>query len=563
MLSLTVHCSAGAYRLDAILRKNLCMGPGRSPLSSTKKSPSHPLKILKTLSLTTHRFGFAARTYVDLQTVDRLSIKLPSALLIMAFSHHSLLELPFVVRNDILGFLQPRDLVSVSQSCRCLHGEVLKHLYRDLTFRNRSTDEIDRDRVRLIELNLRNDPTLLPYIRSITLSSPPFFNWMFTHASRPSPESLDVNWDLGLESGFLELLMLPPIRNTIRELRTRWSGVGLSSFHHFHELRSLKLDVPHRYPSLTLQSLLEQLHALHSLERLEVHSLTNWAIQWKPSFEHGFRNLRGLMIEVWDSGVGGNGSNPSEVDWDTIMTMYRKSILFWNDHFAGDDICNDMFLELAPSRARMCGLDPVAFTQWRVKSRKMFLPPQLIFLSPIPVGDLTIILQAMKSVDFDVEHIEFFLPTGTTSSIAQHLPNVTSLSVGAQSVLDSSVIPACIRSLPKLEALEIAHLQIWRNNWQLSRKCTAATCSFPAFPDAMNVNVVNLEISRSTDCRSTDAVWEVQHRLLDETGNAWDLSQFKKFDGGEQVREIEVEVGDWFQLNRSLESVILRFDVYD
>jgi hypothetical protein len=484
----------------------------------------------------------------------------------MAFSHHSLLELPFVVRNNILGFLQPRDLVSVSQTCRCLHGEALKHLYRDLTFRNRWTHQVDGDRVRLIELNLRNDPTLLPYIRSITLSSPAFFNWMFTHASRPSPESLDVNWDLGRgyrESGFLEFLMPPPIRNTIRELRTKWSGVGLSSFHHFHELRSLKLDVPYRDPSLTLQSLLEQLHALPSLERLEVHSLTNWAIQWKPSFEHGFRNLRGLMIEVWDSGVGGNGSNPSEVEWDTIMTMYRKSILFWNDHFAGDDICNDMFLELAPSRARMCGLDPVAFTQWRLKSRKMFQPPELIFLSTIPVvDDLTIILQAMKSIDFDVQHIEFFLPTGTTSSIAQHLPNVTSLSVRAHCILDSSVIP-CIRSLPKLEALEIAHLQISRNNWQISRKCTAATCSFPAFPDAMNVNGVNLEISRSTDSRSTDAFWEVQHRLLDETGNVCDLSQLKKFDGGEQVREIEVEVGDWFQLNRSLESVILRFDVYD
>jgi hypothetical protein len=80
--------------------------------------------------------------------------------------------------------------------------------------------------------------------------------------------------------------------------------------------------------------MLERLHA-PSLELLEVSEIRNWRIQWRASFEDALPNLRALKIDVvWDdSGRYGNRDKLSEDEWDTLVTMYRRSIFLWNDHY--------------------------------------------------------------------------------------------------------------------------------------------------------------------------------------------------------------------------------------
>jgi hypothetical protein len=431
----------------------------------------------------------------------------------------------------------------------------------------------------LVERSLGRNVTLIPYIRSFMSREHSFLEWMYTQANPPPLECLDLKWQPEYDAEIdckaetysnLADLIPPPSRDNIRELRFRlnWSvdEFMLSSLYLFRGLCSLKLYASHEDSDFTLQSMLERLHA-PSLELLEVSEIRNWRIQWRASFEDALPNLRALKVKVgWDdSGMYGNGDKPSEDEWHTLVTMYRRSIFLWNDHYTVEDP-TDPFLELAPYQARIHGLDPILFVQWRVKSIRMFRGLQFISLGPVPMDDLTIIFRAMKSIDFrqSYQTLGVVFPPGTTPSIAHLLPNAISINelritIPSDCHLDPSVVPACIRSLPELCCLRIS-LSLSENKFQPSNKCTIATCSFPSLPDVRDLERVELNIAS----RSSDPRWEVvirihERRFIDGRQYDYTRSESKQLDRADEIVDFEREVANWFHLSESLDQIDIDF----
>src|SRR5277367_6733887 len=93
---------------------------------------------------------------------------------------------------------------------------------------------------------------------------------------------------------------------------------------------------------------------------------------------------------------------PSNVKWDTVLILYRRSIFF--EMIMYHDSSNP-FLDHAPSYASVHQLDPVLHVQWLVKSIQFFAAKAgmvhfFVIVSSIPLSDLSTILRSIKSMDF-------------------------------------------------------------------------------------------------------------------------------------------------------------------
>jgi hypothetical protein len=408
----------------------------------------------------------------------------------------------------------------------------------------------------LVERNLRCDPTLIPYIRSFTSYDPSFLKWMWMQMTT-SLKKLVLRWDNTVEiNAYSEILESIPqsIEELIFELRPAFEFRTLNSRRVFGGLRYLYLrnEAKSEY---TLQTILDQLHC-PSLEVLEVANVTDWRIQWRDSFDDAIPNLGGLELHIkdWEGREMFDGEEdqmseeqmpPSSVMWNTVLTLYRRSIFFDISYYNPDS----PFLDYAPSYASAHRLDPVPLVQWLVRSLQFFRAKKgidyfFVGLGDISLSDLSIFLRSMKPMNFRGSKMQLALnlPYGTTTAIAALLPdNISQLSISLRfdGFLDPSVVPECIRSLPNLK-----HLQIWINvskdDFQPRSGCTAATC----FLGGMSIMGVQFGVTRGSD-----PVWNhVRHqRYID------------KHDLGDVV-DFEMEVKEWFRLSASLESVEFGFE---
>jgi len=405
---------------------------------------------------------------------------------------------------------------------------------------------------------------------------------MYTQATPPTLEVLDISREFNIGtpidpfSDFAELIP-PQCRDDIRKLIFMINSQSdslsaihksmLSSLFAFRYLRFLKIQ--NSYPT-PLQDLLEHLHA-PSLERLEVAGMVDWRVQWRESFGEAFPNLRGLMIEVhWEEVVEmyDDGEGPAEgelmpppgiVKWDNILTWYRRSIFLWIEY--NDDEIFDPFLENAPQQARRCHLDPIPLIQWYLKSKKMFGRIHFILLNAVSVDDLSTILRAMKLIDcrepLGIRYLNLIFPVDTTASVAHLLPDsVEELSIKLPSlcVLDPSVIPACIRSLPKLLSLSLS-LNLSGDTFQPSNQCTSATCSFRSFP-GYDLRSVRYSFTPP----SNDSQWELELFLAQGLSIHWAQGRRIENDPGDGVVDFEREVRQWFELSPALEDLEISFN---
>jgi len=377
-----------------------------------------------------------------------------------------------------------------------------------------------------------------------------------------SLKALELQWDNTVElNAYSEILESIPqrcIEGLIFELRPAFDFRMLSSRCAFNGLTFLQLQNQAK-SEYTLQTILDQLQAL-SLEILEIDNLTDWRIQWRESFDDTMPNLAGLRLDInraedavmFDSEEDRWSEEkmpPSDVKWDTVLTLCRRSIFF--DIFYPDS--SKPFLDHAPSYASAHQLDPVLLVQWLVKSLQFFRTKKgidLVFvnLGDIPLSDLSTILRSMKSMDFRGSWMQLSLdlPFGTTSSIADLLPNnIVELTICPpfHGFLDPSVVPECIRSLPKLQDLAI-YIHVSKPDFQPRNGCTAATCSFPRLVRGMSIIGVQLKADRGSD-----PVWR----------HGWHHRDIDKRDLGD-VDGFEREVKDWFRLSTSLESLEIWFE---
>ena len=229
------------------------------------------------------------------------------------------------------------------------------------------------------------------------------------------------------------------------------------------------------------------------------------------------------------------------------MTLYRRSIYFdihynWNYHYP--------FLDYAPSYASRHGLDPASLIQWQVKSLQLFRAKSgcdyiFVKLAEIPFNELLMILQSMKSLDFcgSGMQLSLDLPLETTVSIADILPdNIFELSIQPPpgGFLDPSVVPACIRSLPNLEYLDV-YLTASGSDLKPVNGCTAATCSFQSPQTGLERSSTDMKVSREGA-----PVWRIS--LLDR--RTWRLT--KTHDPGKQVSDFERDIIGWFGVSISL-----------
>jgi hypothetical protein len=373
-------------------------------------------------------------------------------------------------------------------------------------------------------------------------------------------KKLELQWDDTVEinaySEILESIPQSRVEGLTFGLRPAFEFRTLSSRRVFSGLTFLYLrnEAKSEY---TLQTILDQLHA-PSLEFLEVENVTDWRIQWRESFDDAIPNLRGLRLRVkeWDEDVEMFDSEedrkseekmpPSSVKWNTVLTLYRRSIFF--DIFYHEDW--SPFLDYAPSYASAHQLDPVLLVQWLVKSLEFFRAKEgtdyvFVHVGDIPLSHLSTILRSMKSMNFRTRskmQLSLNLPYGTTTSIADLLPDsIVELTIVPpfDGFLDPSVVPECIRSLPNLE-----YLDIWINaskpDFQPRNGCTAATCFFGSLVRGR----VYLKATRGSD-----PVWS----------HSWHGPYIDKHDLGDVV-DLEMEVKEWFRLSASLKSSHFGFE---
>jgi hypothetical protein len=467
---------------------------------------------------------------------------------------YSLSTLPLVVQDNILEYLDRRSLAFVSLTCRWLHRVAEKYLYRELEplYQNYQ-----------VESNLRRNPALIAYIRSFESHDPSFLKWMWTQ-SPPSLAKLELRWAGNLETNaYSEFFDSIPPQSRVEALE---SGLNtpcatrmLTSLHAFDGLAFLKLRND-TMPSYNLQTILQVLHA-PSLEILELENVTDWRIQWQKSFEDTIPNLRGLRLDIKgyeDDVMFGDEDDqwaeanmpPTDIKWDTVLTLYQRSIFF---EISYPKYISNPFLNHAPSYASAHQLDPVPLIQWQVKCSQFFLAKDGTDDLYVHVGvrlvDLSTILSAIKSMDFGVRtiHLALDLPEDTTPSIAHLLhKSVRRLSITPPyGLLDPSVVPACIHSLPNLEYLSV-HIDV-TNEFQPLRRCTTATCSFRAVPGGQKISGLQLHFSRGMDSE-----WDIG--VFDQPCG-WYVD---KYDPGDVV-DFEMETREWFQLSTSMKSLSIWF----
>jgi hypothetical protein len=317
-----------------------------------------------------------------------------------------------------------------------------------------------------------------------------------------------------------------------------------------------------KYP---LQTILDQLHA-PSLEILDVEHLTDWRIQWRESFDDTMPNLVGLRLHIkeededvmmFDSGEDYESEEkmvPSNVKWDTVLTLYRRSIFFQMILYHDS---SNLFLNHTPSYASPHQLDPVPLVQWLVKSEQFFpakagMDHFFLKVSEIPLSDLSTILRSTKLMDFRGSWMRLSLDLlfDTTNSIADLLPdNIVELMIRLpfDGFLDPSVVPECVRSLPKLEYLAI-YTDVPGPDFQPRNGCTAATCSFSPLVRGVSVYGVHCKVSRGTDPAWSHGGWLPLEQDID------------KHDLGD-VDDFEMEIKEWFRLNTSLKLLDICFQI--
>ena len=463
---------------------------------------------------------------------------------------HSLSSLPLVVQDEVLKNLDRGSLASVSLTCCSLNQEAQKYLYRDLDYFRKHRGTIER--------NIRCQPSLIRYIRSFISFNPSFLEWMWVLAS-PSLESLYLCWDENTEPNvygeFLEsILPRGRIKRLEVEVKSAFKASFLSSLKLLTSLKDLKLN----RSTYSLQTILESLEA-PSLETLEVGPVLDWRLEWRKSFEDAIPNLRGLRVEIeWPEDEDEQDEldgPPKDVKWETVMTLYHRSIYFdihkgWDDHHP--------FLDYAPSYASRHGLDPAPLIQWQVKSLQLFTAKSgcgyiFVNLTEIPFNELSMILRSMKSVDFcgSGMQLSLDLPLETTASIADILPdNIFELTIKPPpgGFLDPSVIPACIRSLPNLEYLAI-HLNASGPDLKPVNGCTAATYSFQSPPNGLERISTNMKVSRNGV-----PFWEIS------LFGPWTWRITETHDPGNQVSDFEREIIRWLGLNTSIKWVSIYFE---
>jgi len=171
-------------------------------------------------------------------------------------------------------------------------------------------------------------------------------------------------------------------------------------------------------------------------------------------------------------------------------------------------------------------------------------------ISFVPLDDLTTILRATKSIDIRKLSLNLFFPSGTTPSIAHLLPNsVTALAINLppDCVLEPSVIPSCILSLPKLDSLQI-FLKLSRPGFQPTSRFTAATCCFPSSV-AGNIAGTYFRIPSRYQ-----RGWLFNFPVF----SMWS-PYVKSVDLGNEVIDFETEIREWYQLSTSLKKLQILF----
>src|SRR5271155_2257331 len=252
----------------------------------------------------------------------------------MPSGRYSLSTLPLVVQDNILEYLDRRSLAFVSLTCRWLHCVAQKYLYREV-------EPLYQKQRYQLESNLRRNPALIAYIRSFESHDPSFLKWMWTQ-SPPSLAKLELRWAGNLETNaYSELFDSIPPQSRVEALESGlmspFATRMLSSLHAFDGLAFLKLR-NETMPGYNLQTILQVLHA-PSLEILELENVTDWRIQWQKSFEDTIPNLRGLSLYIKgyeDDVMFGDEDDrwakadmpPTDIKWDTVLTLYQRSIFF-------------------------------------------------------------------------------------------------------------------------------------------------------------------------------------------------------------------------------------------
>src|SRR5271170_2219406 len=264
----------------------------------------------------------------------------------MPSNRHSLSELPFLVLDGILEILDQNSLASLSLSCRSIHHETLKYLYRDLTCYEQHRYQVEQ--------NLRNNPTLIRYIRLFSSYDRTFLEWVYSQIPALQPEwlkleCLDVKWGIyGQNTAygfppFVESIPAPTrvdITTLSFTLNSRSEDSLLKSLCSFRKLTYLTLYNKYGKPWYTLQGVLDQLCS-PSLQFLEIDYVDDWRVRWRDSYGQAFPSLEGVQLSTqwadkvmwdpWDQNVDGdnNPSRPLSVQMlSTFLAFTLRGIFF-------------------------------------------------------------------------------------------------------------------------------------------------------------------------------------------------------------------------------------------
>lgn len=490
---------------------------------------------------------------------------------------------PLVVLEIILRNMSLKSLLSVSETCRALHIEANRLLYRHAAnicrrleyhglasepLRSPHPGSFERrvaKRLEKLEQSLSRNHTNARFLRSHTSFSPKLLQAAWSQ-SPFTLAKLCLDWRWFSKSDEREITEC------------------VASKHAETRIDELSLDGP---PKDGYRSLLRQLDSFHGLNTLHLY-VSSFGTTFDPDHIVAqlncpqlkrlvFRCLNRLVslgdklpnldaLEIYpiyydydcfceDSDVEG-----PEDKWAKLNALKERGIYFLHTPSLNSEIGLLSFVFQYADRNQS---DPTQLVRWLLTSQNRLQrrPTREVSLRRLSPTHRDAALGIIKALNFEEKHrLEIRIHSDDTPFIGRRLPEtITRLDIviPEYSSISPAVIPAIIQSLPKIRALTI-HLYVGSldpGELACNASCFATSYRFPVVESKFAPDELEFACGYQLNLvRQMDPIWRVVGECDVESGKPI----YKDIDI--DFPDLEREVKGWLAMHTDLESAMVFFD---
>jgi hypothetical protein len=491
--------------------------------------------------------------------------------------------LPAVVLDILMRNLTLESLLSISRTCKCLHIESNRLLYR-----HPANICLRIEYKEFVSEYLRNHPhntpkqsvaTRLQKLEQSLSRSQTYARFLSSHTSF-SPKWLQAVWSrLPLRLTKLRLDRLWFITSNEREI-----AECVASKHDQTRIDEIFLDGP---PEQGYGSLLRRLHSFCGLNALHVH-VSSFSFTQHPDdivTELNCPQLKRLVLRCCNHLVSlgsrlpsleileiyplyydldhfdedSNCEDPAE-KWDKLSVLKERGIHFLYASFLNSEIGLLPFVFQYADRKQ---LNPRSLIRWLLTSQNYLQQGSIreINLHRFSPPHRNAALQGIKDLNFEQElRLKIRLHAHDTPFLARLLPEtITSIDVviAEYNNISPAIIPEIIQLLPRLKELSILLYLGCLESGHLGSNstCVAAGFGFPIVKS--KYHPVDVEFACRYELsvtRSMGPIWRVACECDSQSGEPI-YSDIEI-----ESLELEREVKGWFGISATLDTITLVFD---